>query len=90
MTRWIYYKQKDGFLLTNEKNAKQLIKQGLITIEDKILYSFYAATFEEARAINHLREGYEPYKPIGRKDLCKKCGSIIYLDESGQCWKCNS
>ncbi|MEM5733839.1 hypothetical protein AAEI00_19320 [Shewanella algae] len=53
------------------------------------LYIIEAETYEEAMAIYHLRQGWEPYLPIGKPEPCPSCGSTIYPGSSGECWKCH-
>ena len=52
------------------------------------LYTITAATFEEAMAVHHLRQGWEPYQPTGQPGHCSRCQSIFYPEGSGECWKC--
>lgn len=87
-TRYKAFEQGDGPLLTTEENAEHLRKSGLILPEDKILYEFDAHTPEEACAIHHLRQGFEPYKPVGEPKPCPRCGSTYYPESSGVCWHC--
>lgn len=49
-----------------------------------------ANSWEEAMAIYHLRQGWEPYRPMGEAAKCPSCGAIYYPEGSGQCWRCNS
>lgn len=49
------------------------------------MYKFWASTWEEAQAIYHLRQGWEPYHPLN-PIKCVNCGEIIYA--SRDCWKC--
>lgn len=61
---------------------------GILKADAELLYRFEAATWEEAMAIHHLRQGWEPYIPSGESKSCPKCGSIFYPEGSGQCWRC--
>lgn len=88
LTRYRVYRQSDGLLLTTRENAEILERQGLILPSDKLLYDFDAHTPEEASAIYNLREGLEPYRPIGDPAKCLKCGAIYYPESSGVCWRC--
>ncbi len=53
-----------------------------------LLYKIEAETYEEARAIHNLRQGWEPYKPMGEAHLCPECEAYFYPEDSGECWKC--
>lgn len=53
------------------------------------LYSFEAATWEEAMAIYALRQGWSPYKPAGEATPCPACGATYYPKGSGECWQCD-
>jgi hypothetical protein len=52
-----------------------------------LLYIVKAESWEEAMAIHHLRQGFEPYVPQGKPETCS-CGAVYYPEGSGQCWKC--
>lgn len=61
-----------------------LIREGWRT-----LYEIDALTWEEACAVHHLRQGWEPYKPAGAPATCPSCKQAIYYPEgSGRCWLC--
>jgi hypothetical protein len=55
---------------------------------EQLFWRIEAATWEEAMAIYHLRQGWEPYNPGVKAMPCPKCGSLFYPEGSGQCWKC--
>jgi len=55
----------------------------------KMFYSISACTWEEAMAIYHLRQGWEPYRPEGKASNCPECGVFHYSLGSGQCWSCS-
>lgn len=63
---------------------------GALGSDAQFLYSFEAATPEEAYSIHNLRMGWGPYKPLGEPALCPVCGAWFYPEGSGECWKCNS
>jgi hypothetical protein len=52
------------------------------------LYTFEAASLEEAMSIYHLRQGWVPYKPEGKAEPCPNCGAMYYPKGSGECWRC--
>ncbi len=54
----------------------------------KKFYVITACNFEEAMAIYHLRQGWDPYRPEGRPTECPECGVLYYSKGSGQCWSC--
>lgn len=56
---------------------------------EKLFWRIEAATWEEAMAIYHLRQGWEPYQPQGQAEPCTDCGAMHYPDGSGQCWNCD-
>ena len=69
--------------MAREKDRGQLGKNA------KLLYTFEAATFEEALAVHHIRMGWEPFKPMGDSEKCpNKCGALYYPRGSSQCWNC--
>jgi hypothetical protein len=53
-----------------------------------LLWRIEVGTFEEAKAILNLRNGWEPYRPAGEAKPCSACGSLGYPEGSGECWKC--
>lgn len=53
-----------------------------------LLYSIDAATWEEAQAVHHLRQGFKPYQP-GPASECPTCQAVVYDEGSGACWRCN-
>jgi hypothetical protein len=65
-------------------------KNGLLSPEATLLYSFEAATTEEAYSIHSLRMGWGPYMPLGDPSECPRCGAWFYRDGSGECWRCNT
>jgi hypothetical protein len=48
-----------------------------------------ANTWEEAMAIYHLRQGWEPYRTNASPANCPDCGAIYYPEGSAQCWRCD-
>ena len=52
---------------------------------EKLFWRIEAATWEEAMAIYHLRQGWEPYKPDVKAEPCPDCGALYYPEGSGQC-----
>ena len=53
------------------------------------LYTFEAASHEEAMSIYYLRQGWAPYKPEGEAEPCPSCGAMHYPKGSGECWRCD-
>tara|TARA_R110002096_G_scaffold309403_4_gene503992 strand:+ start:18872 stop:19162 length:291 start_codon:yes stop_codon:yes gene_type:complete len=53
------------------------------------LYTIEAHSWEEAMAIYYIRQGWEPYKPVGEAAPCPECGFMFYPAGSGQCWQCD-
>lgn len=56
---------------------------------EQLFWRIEAATWEEAMAIYHLRQGWEPYRPEGKAEPCPDCGALNYPEGSGQCWQCH-
>ena len=54
----------------------------------RLLWRIDACSWEEAKAIYNLRQGWEPFKPPGRPEPCADCGSVMYPEGSGECWSC--
>jgi hypothetical protein len=74
--------------LYSEASEADCRAKGLIPDDAELLWEIEAATLEEARAIYHLRMGFEPYVPMGEWEPCPKCGAVFYPEGSGQCWRC--
>ena len=55
----------------------------------KKFFTISACTSEEAMAIYHLRQGWEPYRPEGKATYCPECGALHYPNGSGMCWSCS-
>ena len=64
--------------------------RGLLDPGATLLYRIDAATWEEACAVHHLRQGWEPYRPQGAARPCPRCGATYYPEGSGECWRCAS
>ena len=62
--------------------------RGRIAAGARLRYRFEAATWEEANAIHHSRQGWAPYRPQGEAAPCPDCGATHYPEGSGQCWSC--
>jgi len=56
---------------------------------EKIFYQFEACSWEEANAIYHLRQEFEPYNPDVPAAPCPKCGVLFYPEGGGECWNCD-
>ena len=56
---------------------------------DVMLWRVEAGTWEEARAIQSLRPGWQPYAPVGEASPCQNCGALLYREGRGQCWNCD-
>lgn len=50
---------------------------------ERLMFVIEAGSAEEAAAIQHLRLGWEPYRPMGKAAACPNCGSTFYPDGSG-------
>ena len=62
--------------------------RGLLSRRAEQLFTFHAATHEEAMSIRNLRMGWEPYQPEGAPAPCPSCEAWFYPEGSGQCWRC--
>jgi hypothetical protein len=56
---------------------------------DELIWRIEAGNWEEAMAIYHLRQGWEPYQPALPAESCPKCNALFYPHGSGQCWQCD-
>ncbi len=56
---------------------------------ERLMFVIEAASAEEAAAVQHLRLGWEPYRPMSKAAACPNCGSNFYPGGSGQCWNCD-
>lgn len=65
-------------------------RRGELSARAEFLYSFEAATHEEAAAIHYLRMGWGAYNPTGPASPCSACGAWTYPHDSGDCWRCNT
>jgi hypothetical protein len=54
-----------------------------------LLWRLETQSWEEAKAITNLRNGWSPYIPLGNPAPCPKCGALYYPKGSGQCWRCD-
>ena len=91
MTEYECWENPDGTnaTLADSQNAAVLRENGGILSDCVLSYRFTAATSEEASAIFHLRQGYEPYRPMGESAKCATCSSWYYPEGSGECWRCS-
>lgn len=64
-------------------------RRGYFSDRAEFLYSFEAATVEEAQAIHYLRMGWGAYQPVGPAAPCPGCGAWTYPQGSGECWRCD-
>lgn len=53
--------------------------------EADLIYVIKAETFEEALAVHYLRQGFQPYTPMGEPQQCLSCHNYFYLG-SGECF----
>ncbi len=65
-----------------------LRSRGSLSDDATLLYTVPAETGEEAMAVHHLRQGFEPYQPQGKAAPCPKCKAIYYPEGYGDCWRC--
>lgn len=88
-TTWGFKNDKLPHTLVNGTKPPTFGK-GEIDPECEVMFwKIEACNWEEACAINHLRKGFEPYKPMGDAQPCPKCGSQFYPMGSGDCWSCD-
>lgn len=57
---------------------------------EELIWKIMACSREEAMAIYHLRQGWEPYQPFGVPAPCPACNETYYPEDSGLCWKCET
>lgn len=55
---------------------------------DVMLWRIEAGTWEEAKALQSLRLGWQPHVPAGESGPCPNCGALHDPEGSGQCWNC--
>lgn len=60
----------------------------LLPDNEQFFWRIEVGSFEEALAIHHLRQGWEPHVPQGDAQPCPECNANHYPDGSGQCWRC--
>lgn len=82
------WRDPDGNILFIEIPMDELERHGPPEPDLVHLYAVEAATWEEAMSIHHVRMGWEPYRPIGKPVACEHCGSMVYPESTGVCWKC--
>jgi hypothetical protein len=80
--------QEGDLLFVRRSDIETMRKSGLINARATLLYVIEAESHEEAMAVHHLRQGWEPYRPHGNVDECPKCGALFYPMSSGECWHC--
>lgn len=73
---------------STKAGVDDLRRRGLLGGKAQLLYSFEAATYEEAQALHNLRMGWGPYRPLGEPAPCPSCGAFYYPEGSGECWRC--
>jgi hypothetical protein len=79
----------ESLLLTTSKNISNLKSRGQLSKTSTFQYAIVAATPEEASSIHNLRQGWEPYKPMGPASKCPHaCGLFYYPEGSGVCPNC--
>lgn len=85
---WHMWKNEEGIILLPMENVWEFKDKGLLDNHHFVDY-FLAETHEEASSIFHLRNGMEPYIPMGKPQLCpNNCGFYYYPEGSGTCPKC--
>jgi hypothetical protein len=63
--------------------------RGLLSSSARLMYEIVADTPEEAMAVHYIKQGRNPYHPMGTPQKCPKgCGNIYYPEESGECPNC--
>jgi len=60
----------------------------IIPDSGQLLWRIEVGSAEEACAIRNLRNGWEPFAPIGEPQPCPNCGALHYPQDSGHCWRC--
>lgn len=65
--------------------------QGLLADTAQLLHRIEADTPEEAKAVHHIKMGWEPYKPMGKAADCPRgCGAKYCSEGSGECPNCGN
>jgi hypothetical protein len=78
----------DTVMLCPSDVIRQMENLGQMHPEARLMYSFSAATGEEAGAIHSLRQGFRTYTAPCEAAPCPQCGANYYPDNSGECWRC--
>jgi hypothetical protein len=80
--------EENGLSLTSIENVADWRQNGLLSDTATLEYEIFAQTWEEAKAIHALRQGWAPYSPMSEAQPCPQCGANFYPIGSGDCWKC--
>ena len=89
MQEYEVWSDSETHTFSPKEGVERLKRLGLIEEGSYLLHSFSAQTLEEAKAIYHLRMGFEPYSPMGKSEKCpKECGAYYYPKSSGVCPNC--
>lgn len=62
------WEDEDGVTFATQENIKDHKKKGLLSSKAKLLYQINANNYEEAMAAHHQRMGWEPYRPMQKKE----------------------
>ena len=82
---------EDGSVSLLKYGDSELHKaKALLSNRAKVLYTFPAATQDEAMAIHYLRQGLGAYVPTGEYSRCASCGAQSYRLSNAVCWRCGA
>lgn len=65
-------------------------RHGQLGTSARLLHTITVDTWEEAMAVHNVKMGYEPYDPGTSSPCPNGCGSVVYMDGSGQCQRCSN
>lgn len=87
LTEYEAWETEDGAVMFPSVQLNSMHTNSAVRLT-RHLYTFEAATGEEAAAIYSLRMGFGPHTPVGSPQPCPKCGAWFYPQGSGECWRC--
>ncbi len=85
---WSHKGEQSGHTLIEGEGPLRFANGEIDEDCEERLYTIEAGSWEEAAAIYHLRQGWEPYNPDCVSKPCPDCGAMHYPEGSGECWRC--
>jgi hypothetical protein len=67
----------------------EMMDRGLLSRSALLKFRIEADTIEEAKAVQHIKMGWPPFRPNGKAAPCPNlCGAVYYPEGSGECPNC--